>query len=59
MASYYLFVIELTDGTKVEAKGFSKIHDGVLTIESPYSSNRDAKQHFPLTQIRTWTSEPV
>lgn len=57
--SYFVFRIELTDGEVVEAKGFSKIHDGVLTIESPYSSGRDTKQHYPLVNVRSWTSEPA
>jgi hypothetical protein len=57
--NYFVFRVELINGTTVEAKGYSKIHDGVLTIESLYSSGRDTKQHFPLTQILSWTSEPA
>jgi hypothetical protein len=56
--SYFVYKIELVSGETVEERGFSKIHDGVLTIEPPYSRG-GASKHFPLNQVKTWTSEEV
>jgi hypothetical protein len=49
--------ITLVNGDEVETKGFTRIHDGVLTVEPPYSRGAGPYQHWPLVQILTWTSQ--
>jgi hypothetical protein len=57
--SYFLVKITLVDGEEVEVKGFARVHDGVLTVEPPYSHGAVPYQHWPLVQIKTWTSQEV
>ena len=54
--AYFVIKIELTDGEVKELRGFAKVHDGVLTVEPPYSRG-GALEHFPLSQVRSWTTE--
>jgi hypothetical protein len=55
--AYFIYKITLVSGETVEAKGFSRVQDGVLTIEPPYSRGAGPKLHWPLSQVKTWTSQ--